>query len=199
MAAAPLISGFLPKAGPSPLNFWLPPQELRHTNLARYLNGTDGVKLAVHQGGVSLPTTPPLFPYCMIYVNHRYKFIYVRHPKSASSTLMNYFTFCGELTNFTDIEWEPAARSRAAGAQQDAAAAGGVEAGLEDRALGLGSACLGGHSTFARDMTPEQARAMWEEYFVFSVVRNPFTRMVSAYKFLLEKVSQHQWWRVWPR
>ena len=38
---------------------------------------------------------PPVFPSCHIFVNHAYRFIYVRHAKAASTSLLDFFGFCG--------------------------------------------------------------------------------------------------------
>lgn len=48
---------------------------------------------ALPHGAPPLPP-PPLFPGCHVFVNHRYKFIYVRHPKAASTSLLSFFGKC---------------------------------------------------------------------------------------------------------
>lgn len=37
---------------------------------------------------------PPVYPACHVFVNHRYKFIYLRHPKAASTSLLAFFGKC---------------------------------------------------------------------------------------------------------
>lgn len=47
-------------------------------------------------GGIGTQHTAVPYPGCMVYVNHDYKFIYVRHPKSASSTLLHNLRLCSD-------------------------------------------------------------------------------------------------------
>jgi hypothetical protein len=96
--------------------------------------------------------------------NHRYKFVYLRHPKSASSSIMTYFGVC------------PADSSSSSS-----------PAGEEKQPLGRGAACL--EPLAAQGLSPEEIHRLWQEYFVFTVVRNPYQRMLSSYKYLLRKVS----------
>ena len=37
----------------------------------------------------------------------------------------------------------------------------------------------------------DSAQAIWRDYFVFTAVRNPWDRAVSAYKFLVGKTKGH--------
>lgn len=55
-------------------------------------------------------------------------------------------------------------------------------------ALRLGAACL--EPLVVSELSAEEVARMWQEYFVFSVVRNPYQRMLSSYKYLLRKVSR---------
>ena len=52
-------------------------------------------------GGVMV-YPPPLFPYCRIFVNHRYKVIYLRSPKAGSTTILNFFGSCGHANQGGD-------------------------------------------------------------------------------------------------
>ena len=54
--------------------------------------------------------------------------------------------------------------------------------------LGFGAACMEPLDTVT-DKSPEELTAIWNDYFVFTVVRNPYDRMLSSYKFLLRKVG----------
>ncbi|KAL4437374.1 hypothetical protein ABPG75_004513 [Micractinium tetrahymenae] len=84
-------------------------------------------------------------------VNHAYRFIFVRHPKCASSALLHHFTLCSErrATKSCLEPWNGNPASSVANASEAA------------------------------------IHAMWQDYFVFTVVRNPLARAVSAYKFVL--------------
>ena len=40
-------------------------------------------------------TGPPAFPHCRVFVNHAYKVVYLRAPKVASTTILDFFGSCG--------------------------------------------------------------------------------------------------------
>ncbi|GAB4819803.1 hypothetical protein N2152v2_006849 [Parachlorella kessleri] len=40
------------------------------------------------------PAPPPIFPACHIFINHLYRFIYLRHAKVASTSLIRHFGYC---------------------------------------------------------------------------------------------------------
>ena len=46
-------------------------------------------------GGVARP--PPLFPHCRVFVNHAYRTIYLRSPKTGSTALLELLGSCSQL------------------------------------------------------------------------------------------------------
>lgn len=73
----------------------------------------------------------------MLVQNNEYKVMYLRQPKTGSSTLMQYFPILG--LNFTQLK---------------------------------------SHN----GLTDDEAARLFADYFVFTTVRNPWARAVSAYK-----------------
>lgn len=129
--------------------------------------------------------------------------MYVRHPKSASSSITQYFKECGHprLKGAVDVAWR-GGTSRAKPSNVTHSQTGRTwqdKGGRKQRhlpavkQLRLGAACLQPQGRFAADLSPVEARSMWSDYFVFSVVRNPYARFLSAYKFLLHKVKGGGW------
>jgi hypothetical protein len=102
----------------------------------------------------ALPTQqapPPVaVPACQIFYNPDYKFIYLRTPKVASSSLLKHFGLC-------------------------------------DGSLGEARPwCL---RPLPEGISAPQAQRLWEESFVFGLTRSPFSRAISAYRFLAQKVT----------
>jgi hypothetical protein len=86
--------------------------------------------------------------FCQIFYNAKYKFIYIRTPKVASSTLVSHFGLCSEAK--------------------------------------IRPWCL---SELSAGVSVAQAHLLWKESFVFGLTRSPFSRAISAYRFLAEKVT----------
>lgn len=76
-----------------------------------------------------------------MHISHKWKFIFVRQPKSSSTAIM--VAIKSQLCGLVD---------------------------------GVGE-CAPDEFTSANDVTDEQ----WRDYFVFTVVRNPWIRMLSAH------------------
>lgn len=95
-------------------------------------------------GQLALKPLPLPFPFCHAYVNHKYKMIFIIHPKSASTATKHYISLC--RFNQTESCLEP----------------------LEGVA----------------QLAPMDVK--WQEYFVFTFVRNPWARAYSSWKFLRE-------------
>lgn len=138
-------AGFQKKQGMVPPEFFL------KTSLAsRKESFNEWVDQYVFHPGFSHPPTP--FPYCQVYINHIYKFIWIKGHKVASTSMRKplgwlcedhwrvpkgaNFTYCSQPL-FND----PNAKA-------------------------------------------EQIEKWWKEYFVFAVVRNPFTRFSSAHEYI---------------
>lgn len=90
----------------------------------------------------------PTSPTCQAYISHKFKFIYVRQPKSSSSAVLLAINrqLCGNTCNYQEPDqWGEK---------------------LDPQLVG------------------EISDEHWNNYFVFTVVRNPWTRILSTYKFL---------------
>lgn len=94
---------------------------------------------------------PPLFPYCRILVNHAYRTMYLKAPKTGSTSLLTLMGTCtGNATTDKATCFQP------------------LEV-LENEA---------------------DYETMYSNYFVFSVVRNPWARAVSSYR-MLSRYMKH--------
>ncbi|PSC74804.1 hypothetical protein C2E20_2398 [Micractinium conductrix] len=141
--------GRVTKAGPLPADFWT--NEKRAWREAEFQKMVERDTAQPHlpdywaadaSGQLALKPFPLPFPLCHTYVNHKYKVIFIIHPKSASTATKRYMTLC--RLNQTDSCLEPLER--------------------------------------AEQLTP--LAQQWEEYFVFTFVRNPWARAYSSWKFL---------------
>ncbi|GAB4814791.1 hypothetical protein N2152v2_001837 [Parachlorella kessleri] len=189
------VHGYVAKSGPTKLQYWTPGNRTeRHQLFEQWLQAAYGSadpreagQAVTVTGGMEMRNLPPMYPNCQVLVNHRYKFIYLRHPKSASSSIMTFFSVCAAPT-------EPQAAAGAAAAQTaTGSSAGNASASSEAAAVsskgqeqqGLGAACL--EPLAAQQLSVDEIHRIWREYFVFTVVRNPYQRMLSSYKYLLRK------------
>lgn len=137
------FNGLVPKKAQLPVSYWHSNYEsFRTEEFSRFLEGVRNEPTAVQP-----PKVP--FPSCHIYVNYAYRFIYITHPKSASTSTKYHLTFCDEdptelhcmerlTANYTNTDWDAIA-------------------------------------------------TMWQDYFVFTFVRNPWLRMASSWEFLRNK------------
>ncbi|GAB4814794.1 hypothetical protein N2152v2_001840 [Parachlorella kessleri] len=104
VSTAAAVHGWVQKAGPVDLQLWHGSfAQERNAQFNRWLKASRFSaeahqrrrSLATKVGVQPLPEPPPvIFPKCHVFVSHRYKFIYVRHPKTASISILKYFTEC---------------------------------------------------------------------------------------------------------
>lgn len=104
---------------------------------------------------VDLSQPPPVYPACHIFVNHQYRFMYLRHAKAASTSLLKFFGNCkGETSSHNSTCLER---------------------------FDLGD---------AQHLPLEELEALWHDYFVFSFVRNPWSRAVSSYLMMMRSLER---------
>lgn len=105
------------------------------------------IRMAKHAPAEYAQARVPIYAGCQILVSDKYRFIFIRTPKSASSAILKSIrqTFCAR-TLCTRYE-------------------------------------LRNHLWNATPL-PD---LMWEQYFVFTFIRNPWTRMQSAHRFLTSR------------
>lgn len=91
---------------------------------------------------------PTPFPYCQVYINHHYKFIWIKGHKVASTAMRKPLgSLCGD-------NWKADANT---------------------------SYEYCSEPLFLNNSTSiSTIKKWWEEYFVFGIVRNPYTRFASA-------------------
>ncbi|PRW56420.1 Sulfotransferase family [Chlorella sorokiniana] len=140
-AAPTRLHGPQRKAGPLDPREWLQPYALeRHTEYMDYLEGWEQAHGQNPQPAGELPQQQPVtFPTCQVWVNHQYRILFLRHAKTGSTSVLNWF-----------------------GCEQ-----GGSCAPLRRLDPSISAA---------------KAERIFSDYFVFTSVRNPYTRAVSQYK-----------------
>ena len=111
--------------------------------------------------------------------NHAYKFIFVRHPKAASSALLHHFTLCSETRATGACGGQGGCQSRSVCCRPCGRTRAGLLAGcplLAACALSSppAAACLepwnGNRNSSVALYSPEELRELWKDYFVFTVV-----------------------------
>ena len=85
----------------------------------------------------------------------RYKYIYIRAPKSASTSIVNALGECGN--NKSRNAYHPS--------------------------------CM--RHSWEKDLKPGELEKIWNDYFVFGFVRNPWRRAFSLYKYIHTTVCLH--------
>lgn len=89
----------------------------------------------------------PIYAGCQVFVSHKYKFIYIRTPKSASSAIL--------IAMRKDV-------------------CGGRE-------------CTSEELSKVDPKGEPLSNEIWADYFVFTIIRNPWSRMISAFNFLTKR------------
>ena len=135
---------------------------------------------------------PPLFPYCRVLVNHRYRTLYLKAPKTGSTSLLTLLGSCNGGANDKPTCFEPlVVRAPPFCSLAPAAHAAPPPACMP-------CAPIESSQSHTRGLTPDVAAAprlpqptspaeyerTYSDYFVFAVVRNPWARAVSSYRML---------------
>ncbi|GAB4814843.1 hypothetical protein N2152v2_001889 [Parachlorella kessleri] len=155
------VHGFVHKAGMTALANWHPAYvPLRTSQFKSWLEHKGSVLQGAGPAGLNLLGVKPpyILPFhdgrgCNIYYNERYKVIFLRTQKVASTTTMTFFGEC--------------AKDPATATQPDS------------------PSCL-------KPLDLEDALQLqltWKNYFVFGWTRNPWSRAVSSYQYLLHAVK----------
>lgn len=110
------------------------------------------------EGAYSMhPPTP--FPHCQVYVNHHYKYIWIKGHKVGSTAMR------GTLGWLCDDHWRVPKQANF-------------------------SFCAKPYFAPAQRSSMEDIERVWRDYFVFGVVRNPFTRFASGYEYISDRLSK---------
>lgn len=149
---------------------------------------------------------PPLFPYCRVLVSHRYRTMYLKSPKTGSTSLLTLLGTCtggpdDKPTCFEPLEaracmtcmwwrrvrWASAAAGRhrlpsrvCRGSQPACPSA----ARLPTRPALVGRPPARLACAQTKGVSREQYEQQYSEYFVWAAVRNPWARAVSSYRML---------------
>ncbi|GMH40705.1 hypothetical protein BSKO_08609 [Bryopsis sp. KO-2023] len=145
LAARSASSGFLHKTGVVPPRYFM--QKTFRERQGKFRVWMDNY---ASNPGFSHPPTP--FPHCQVYINHHYKFIWIKGHKVASTSMR------GSLGWLCKDGWKVP----------------------EDANWDYCSEPLFKN----RNVKEEDVRRWWKDYFVFGVVRNPFTRFSSAHEYI---------------
>lgn len=128
-------------------------------------------------------------------ISHKHKFIFVRIPKSASSSiinLVNEFEWTGlgayKMNGLSDI-FDYFNISTPVYFKDERVLS---ERYLDDVGykLVIGSAC--------RLKTSKEYERVWDDYFKFAFVRNPWDRMISNWKMLMSNISFVEFVKLYP-
>ncbi|GMH44096.1 hypothetical protein BSKO_12030 [Bryopsis sp. KO-2023] len=139
------VFGKVKKQGLPPIRYWYTPDASQVLNkFSAWLSD----ELVFLRRPTPQPG-PPLSSSCTALVNEAYKFIFVKNPKTAGTSIFLFF------------------------------------GGLCSDANKNHTSCLRvlGHTEHSN--TREKAALAWENYFVFTISRNPFSRAGSAYDYML--------------
>ncbi|KAL4423901.1 hypothetical protein ABPG75_001202 [Micractinium tetrahymenae] len=99
------VHGFVKKEGPADPKNWHPDHKsFRQARLEEWLAQRERL---LSEG--QLPPPLPIYTGCQVYVNHLYKVLFLRHAKTASSSLFCHFGGCRSTTG-NETEEEAAAR-----------------------------------------------------------------------------------------
>ncbi|KAI3432395.1 hypothetical protein D9Q98_003951 [Chlorella vulgaris] len=148
------VHGWIVKAGALPMRLLDGPQTLaRHQAYFKWRD-SGNLSLLMQQATVngqiaSVGRAPPLFPYCRVLVNHAYRTLYLKAPKTGSTSLLTLMGTCTGAATDKATCFEPLKPLK----------------------------------------SKEQYEALYRDYFVFTVVRNPWTRAVSSYRMLARYTS----------
>lgn len=136
--------GFLHKTGMVPQDYFL-----RKSYYDRQGKFRMWLQKYADNPGFSHPPTP--FPHCQVYINHHYKFIWIKGHKVASTSMRGPLGWlCGDGWKVPeDANWEYCSEP-----------------------------------LFKNKVNEEDLRKWWKEYFVFGVIRNPFTRFSSGHEYI---------------
>lgn len=145
------LRGFHNKTGMVAPEKWMP--EFRQKSDNEYRNWREAVL-----AGKNTLEDPDPFPRCWVHVNHHYKFIWVKLPKTGGSSLQHHIPYgCGN----SEIVPNP-----------------------------VNSPFCSRRAWFEERLELEDAKAWWKEYFVFSVIRNPYSRFASGYGFINRSIPK---------
>ncbi|PRW56277.1 hypothetical protein C2E21_5166 [Chlorella sorokiniana] len=103
VSGAASVHGFVHKAGPLSPKLWQPQyREWRRERRQAWLQERHE-QLAAGKPAPSLPLTQE----CQVWVNHRYRIIYLRHAKTGSSSLFCYFNGCRDNKGQAETAFVP--------------------------------------------------------------------------------------------
>jgi hypothetical protein len=144
------VHGWVRKAGALPMTLLDGPStKERHQAYYRWRDfgnvSTQTTEVLVDGRPERVGVPPPLFPYCRVLVNHRYRTLYLKAPKTGSTSLL---TLLGTCTGNEQTD----------------------------------------KPTCFEPLLPMESRQeygkLFADYFVWTVVRNPWARAVSSYRML---------------
>lgn len=148
-----LLGGFHNKSGIIHPYKWLP--DFRDEVDSAFMKWENDV--GSHRDDIEQDHPKP-FPECWVHVNHHYRYIWVKFPKSGGTALKKQLAFtCNE---------------------PDHPSAHGASPFCSQRAW------------YSTNMTVEDAKAWWRDYFVFAVVRNPYSRFASSFGFINKSMKK---------
>lgn len=140
-----------------------------------------------------LPPPMPVYMGCQVYVNHLYKVIYLRHAKTASSSLFCHFGGCRDNATDSDaarLRFEPLQVGWGGGRAQ--AEAGGAAGAASPPTCGV-QACRSVQPPPNRSRSQvnstQAMEALWRDYLVVTFVRNPYQRAVSSYRMMMRQLA----------
>ena len=112
-------------------------------------------------------------------VSHRKKFIFVKTSKTAGTSVESFF----EPWCMPEGEWEQSH------AREETVTEAGI---IGRRSADISGAEWHGHM-FAEQIREKLGQEMWDAYFKFTVVRNPFDRMISRFFMQVAQLAGKGW------